>query len=125
MADLFISLWLMHLFSYVKRKQYFFLFFKFILISIFFFFIEKFIDVKDMTEKEMILKSLKDIDVNTREQCIALLNDFSISTKILCFLPIDDKSNMNIEVANGILNLLVKISEKLFNNSFKEKCIQT
>jgi hypothetical protein len=80
--------------------------------------------VKDVDEKEMILKSLKNIAVNTREQCIALLNDFSISTKILCFLPTDDRSDMNIEVANKILNLLIEVAEKLFDDGVEEECIQ-
>jgi hypothetical protein len=105
---------------HIKKKY----FFKFILISVYFFFLEKFIDVKDVDEKEMILKSLKNIAINTKEQCIALLNDFSISTKILCFLPIHDRSDMNIEVANEILNLLIKVSEKLFDDGVEKECIQ-
>jgi isocitrate dehydrogenase kinase/phosphatase len=73
----------------------------------------------------VILKSLRNIPVNTKEDCIALLNDFSIHKKILCFLPSNDKSDINIEIGNEILNLLVKVSEALFyNNINEEECIQ-
>jgi hypothetical protein len=50
-------------------------------------------------EKEVILKNLGNIFINTKKECITLLNDFS---KILCFLPEHDKNDMNIEVANEI-----------------------
>jgi hypothetical protein len=76
--------------------------------------------VKDVDEKEAILKSLKDIAVNTKEECLTLLNDFSFSTRILCFLPKDDKNEMNIDVANEILNLLIKVAENLFDKYDKE-----
>jgi hypothetical protein len=42
----------------------------------------------------------------------------------LCFLPSNDKSDINIEVGNEILNLLVKVSEKLFTSGNKKKYIQ-
>jgi hypothetical protein len=80
----------------------------------------KFINVKDVDEKEAILKSLKDIAVNTKEQCIAVLNSFVMNTRILSFLPEDDKNDMNIEVANEILNLLIKVGENLFDKYDKE-----
>jgi hypothetical protein len=84
----------------------------------------RFINVKDMDEKEAILKSLKDIAVNTKKQCIDILNNFTMNFKILCFMPSNDKSDINIEVGNEILNLLIKVSEKLFNGSNKEECIR-
>jgi hypothetical protein len=105
---------------HIKKK----IFFKFILISVYFFFLEKFIDVKDVDEKEAILKSLRDIAVDTKEQCVALIDDLSIGSKILCFLPGDDRSNMNIEVVKKILNVLVNFTEKLFNQCGKEERIQ-
>jgi hypothetical protein len=81
--------------------------------------------VKDVDEKEGILKSLKDIAVNTKEQCISLLNDFSIKKKILYFLPLNDRGDINIEVGNEILNLLIEVSENLFTyDSSKEECIE-
>jgi hypothetical protein len=76
-----------------------------------------------VNEKEAILKSLRNIAVDTEGQCIDVLNSFTMNTKILCFLPKDDKNDMNIEVVNEILNLLIKVSEKLFYGSSKEKCI--
>jgi hypothetical protein len=80
--------------------------------------------VKDVDEKEAILKSLKDITVDTKEECLTLLNDFSFNTRILCFLPKDDKSDINFEVSNKILNLLINFSEKLFDDGGKEECIE-
>jgi hypothetical protein len=80
--------------------------------------------VKDVDEKEAILKSLKNIIVSTKEQCIGILNNFTLSTKILCFLPSNDKNDTNIEVGNEILNILVKVSENLFRGGSKEECIQ-
>jgi hypothetical protein len=80
--------------------------------------------VKDAEEKEPILKSLKNIAVDTKEQCINILNSFTINTKILCFLPSNDKSDINIEVGNEILNLLIKVAEKLFTSGDEEECIQ-
>jgi hypothetical protein len=74
--------------------------------------------------KKTILTNLKSIALNTKKQCIDLLNDLSINTKILCFLPKDDKNDMNIEVANEILNLMINFSEKLFCDNNKEECIQ-
>jgi hypothetical protein len=62
--------------------------------------------------------------VNTKEQCIDILNDFSFDTKVLRFLPKDDKSNINFEIAKEILNLLIKVAENLFRDSSKEECIQ-
>jgi hypothetical protein len=57
--------------------------------------------VKDVDEKEAILKSLRNITVDTKEQCIALLNNFSISP-----------SNRTVLYNNGfhssVFNLLVK-----------------
>jgi hypothetical protein len=47
-----------------------------------------------------------------------------MSTKILCFLPSNDKSEINIEVGNEILNLLIKVAKKLFHGGSKEECIQ-
>jgi hypothetical protein len=82
------------------------------------------INVKDMDGKEAILKSLKDIAVNTKKQCIDILNNFTMNSKILCFMPSNDKNDINIEVGNEILNLLIKVSEKLFYNDNKEECIQ-
>jgi hypothetical protein len=77
-----------------------------------------------MNKKEAILKNLKNIAMDTKKQCIALLNDFSVSTRILCFLPKDDKTDINIKVANEILNLLIKVAEKLFiSNCDKDKQI--
>jgi hypothetical protein len=70
--------------------------------------------VKDADEKEAILRSLKNISVNTKEQCVAILNRFTMSSKILCFLPSNDKNVINIEVANEILNILINFSENLF-----------
>jgi hypothetical protein len=78
--------------------------------------------MKNVDEKEGILSSLKKIAVNTKEQCIAALNDFSINTRILCFLPEDDKNDMNIEVANEILNLLINFAEKLFTHGDEDEC---
>jgi hypothetical protein len=80
--------------------------------------------VKDVDEKEAILKSLKNIAVNTKEECIGILNNFTINTKILCFLPLNDKSDINIEVGNKIINKLIKVSRKLFTHGDKEECIQ-
>jgi hypothetical protein len=80
--------------------------------------------IKEKKEKEAILKSLKNIAVNTKEQCIGILISFTMNTKILCFLPSNDKSDINIEAGNKILNLLIKVSEKLFCGSSKEECIQ-
>jgi hypothetical protein len=81
--------------------------------------------VKGVDEKEAILKSLKDITLNTKEECINILNSFTINTKILYFLPADDKSDINIEVGNKILNLLFEVAEKLFTyGDNKEECIQ-
>jgi hypothetical protein len=37
-----------------------------------------------------------------------------MNSKILCFLPSNDKSDINIEVGNEILNLLIKVAENLF-----------
>jgi hypothetical protein len=73
------------------------------------------INVKDVDEKEAILKNLKNIAVNTKEQCIAILNNFTMDAKILCFLPQNDKNDMDIEVGNEILNLLINFSENLFD----------
>jgi hypothetical protein len=80
--------------------------------------------VKNIDEKEGILKSLKDISVNTRKKCINVLNNFTIKTKILCFLPSNDKSDINIEVGNEILNLLINISENLFCHDNGDECIR-
>jgi hypothetical protein len=77
----------------------------------------------DADEKEVILKSLRKITIDTNEQCIALLNNFSLNTRIMCFLPSKDKNEMNIDVANEILNLLIKVSEKLFTGD-EEECTQ-
>jgi hypothetical protein len=82
------------------------------------------INAKDVDEKEAILRSLKNIAVDTEEQCIGVLNSFTMNTKILCFLPSNDKSDINIEVGNKILNLLIKVSEKLFYGSSKEEYIE-
>jgi hypothetical protein len=47
-----------------------------------------------------------------------------MNTKILCFLPLNDKSDINIEVGNEILNLLIKVAENLFyGSSNKKECI--
>jgi hypothetical protein len=81
--------------------------------------------VKDADEKERILRSLKNIVVSTKEECVNILNSFIINTKILCFLPGDDKSDINFEIANEILNLLINFSENLFcRSSNEEECIQ-
>jgi hypothetical protein len=79
-----------------------------------------FIDVKDVDEKDTILKSLKNIGVNNKEQCFAILNKY----KNIIFLPTDDKNDTNIEVGNEILNLLIKVSENLFIYGDKEEFIQ-
>jgi hypothetical protein len=47
-----------------------------------------------------------------------------MNTKILCFLPWNDKSDINIEVGNEILNLLINFSEKLFDEGDEEESIQ-
>jgi hypothetical protein len=97
-------------------------FFILILIQFFCCLLGRFINVKDVNEKEVILKTLKNIVVNTQEQCIDTLNSF---TKILCFLPLNDKSDINVEVGNEILNLLIDFSKNLFSYGYnKEKCIQ-
>jgi hypothetical protein len=88
------------------------------------FFLGRLVNAKDVDEKEAILKSLKNIAVSTKEQYIGILNSFTMNTKILCFLPSNDKSDINIEVGNEILNLLIKISEKLFCYGDEEECIQ-
>jgi hypothetical protein len=81
----------------------------------------RFINAKDIDEKEVILKSIRKIAVNTKKQCIDTLNSF---TEILYFLPSNDKSDINIEIGNEILNLLIIFSENLFSYGDKEKCIQ-
>jgi hypothetical protein len=86
-------------------------------------FLGRLINVKDVDEKEVILKSLKNIALNTKEQSIGILNNFTMNTKILCFLPSNDKTDINIEVGNEILKFLIKVSEKLFDDGKKE-CIQ-
>jgi hypothetical protein len=82
------------------------------------------INVNDVSEKKAILKILKNIAVSTKEQCIAILNSFTINSKILCFLPSNDKSNINIEIGNEILNLLINFAENLFDNGDEEEFIQ-
>jgi hypothetical protein len=64
-------------------------------------FLGRLINVKDVVEKEGILKNLKNIVVDTAEQCIGILNKFT--------MPFKDKSDINIEVGNEILNLLIKV----------------
>jgi hypothetical protein len=86
--------------------------------------IGRLINVKNVDEKEAILKNLKNIAVDRKEQCIALLNNFTMNTKILCFLPQNDKNDMDIEVGNEILNLLINFSENLFDEGNKEEFIQ-
>jgi hypothetical protein len=88
-------------------------------------FLGRLVNEKDMDEKETILKSLKNIAVDTKEQCIGIFNSFMMNTKILCFLPSNDKNGLNIEIRNEILNLLIKVSEKFFYYGTGEvECIQ-
>jgi hypothetical protein len=114
----------------VSRKGFFFflnfifLFYLLVILILLLLFLGRLINVKDVGEKKVILKSLKNIAVNTKEQCIGILNSFTMNTKILCFLPSNDRSDINIEVANEILNLLIKVSEKLFDDGDEEKFIQ-
>jgi hypothetical protein len=63
-------------------------------------FLGRLINAKDVDEKETILKSLKNIALDTKEQCISILNSFIMNTKILCFLPSNDKSDINIKVGS-------------------------
>jgi hypothetical protein len=80
------------------------------------------VKVKDVGEKGRIRKDLRSVAMNTKRECLALLSDLSLTTKILYFLPLDDKNDMNIEIANEILNLLIDFSELLFRRDCsKEK----
>jgi hypothetical protein len=83
-------------------KGYLFFFFDFNCLCVLW--LGRFINVKDVDEKEVILRSLKNI---------------------IIFLPADDNSDMNIEVGNEILNLLTNFAEKLFNNSSEEESFQS
>jgi hypothetical protein len=86
--------------------------------------LRRLINVKDVDEKERILKGLKNIAVDTKEQCIDILNSFTMNNNILCFMPSNDKSDINIEVGNKILNILIKVAERLFYYDNRKECIQ-
>jgi hypothetical protein len=79
------------------------------------------VTLKDAGEKEATINSLRNIAVDMREQCVDLINSSTIGTKILPLLPSNDKTDVNIEVAEEILNLLIAFEENLFNSSSNEK----
>jgi hypothetical protein len=111
---------------YIIFNLFIFLFFFYFFIHIFlnvFLFPEKLIKITTTEQKESILQNLKSIPINSKQECVSILNESIMKDKILLALPVDDKNDLSVEVANAIMNLLIKVSLELFynDNSKEEK----
>jgi hypothetical protein len=94
----------------------------FIYLSIYLFiYIGRGINVRSEEEKEIILLDIKKIKRNTGDEKIAVLDERILKNKIFCFLPMNDATGMNSEVAKAVLEVLCDVACDLFSIDYTKE----